>query len=274
MFDRTRRLRLLLAVLVVASLTIITLDFRAKSDGPLDGVGRAALSVLGPLQRGLVTIFRPLGNFAAGFTKVPSLRERIARLEQENAQLRLAQEQVEDIERENASLRRQLALRDRYGLRTLTAPVIGVGPSNFERTVIVGRGSNDGVRKDMPVIAGEGLAGRVVKVGASTAEVVLLIDRSSAVAGRVAASGETGFVRGTGSSRLRFELFDPEASVAIGDKVVTSGYDRGLYPPGLPIGTVTEAPPAGSNLTRNVAVEPFVDFSSLDYVLIVTGATR
>jgi rod shape-determining protein MreC len=66
-------------------------------------------------------------------------------------------------------------------------------------------------------------------------------------------------------------MFNPDATVAVGDRVVTSGYDRGLYPPGIPIGTVVSAPPAHSNLSRVVSIQPYVDFSSLDYVLLVIG---
>lgn len=275
MFDRTRRLRWLVVMLTVISLMLITIDVRSKGDGPLDRVGHVALSVLGPMQRGLQTIFRPVGNFFAGFTKVPSLRARVADLERENAELRAEEEQVQDIGRENESLRRQLALKQQFAsFTTLTAGVIGVGPSNFERVVFIDRGSRDGVTKNTPVIAGEGLAGRVTAVGRSTAEVLLIVDRSSGVAARLATNGETGIVSGQGGSALDLELLDPAAKVVVGDKVLTSGYDKGLFPPGIPIGTVTSAPPVRDNLTRHATVQPFVDFSRLDYVLLILRKAR
>ena len=147
----------------------------------------------------------------------------------------------------------------------------GNGP--FERTVFIDRGSRAGVKKDMPVIAGDGLVGRVIRVGASTSEILLLIDRTSAVASRVVPSGETGLLEGDGSENTKLELFNPDAKLGVGDRVVTSGYDRGLYPPGIPIGTVVSAPPAQSNLSRVVTIQPYVDFSSLDYVLLIIGQT-
>lgn len=271
MFDRARRARVLLVVLVMASITIVTIDFRSEGDGPLDAVGRGAMTVLGPVQRGLVVVFRPVGNFIAGFTKVGSMRERIKELESANAALIAEREQVADITRENASLRKLLALRERLGLRTKAAQVIGVGPSNFERTVFIDRGADDGVRKDMPVLAGEGLAGRVVDVGPTSAQVLLIVDRASAVASRVDRTGETGVLLGKGSNTLDLELLDPNAKVRPGDRILTSGYDKGLYPSGIPIGTVVDAPPAAANLSRVVSITPVVDFSSLDYVLLVTG---
>lgn len=271
MFDRQRRVRLLLLTLVLASVTIVTLDFRSNGDGPLDSIGRGAMTVVGPIQEGLSTIFGPVGSFFAGFGRVPSLQARISELERENATLRAQQELVQDVTRENASLRKLLVLRERFDLRTMPARVIGVSPSNFERIVFIDRGRDDGVRRDMPVLAGEGLAGRVIEVSPGTAKVLLLTDRQSAVAGRLATNGKTGILEGTGGGTLRYELFDPETVVEEGDRVLTSGYDGGVFPPGIPLGTVVEAPPPHSALSRVVTVQPLVDFSSLDYVLLVTG---
>src|SRR5205823_2698683 len=85
--------------------------------------------------------------------------------------------------------------------------------------------------------------GRVIRVGPTTSEVLLLIDRTSAVVSRVVPSGETGLLEGDGSEVARLELFNPDAALAVGDRVVTSGYDKGLYPPGIPVGTVVGAKP-------------------------------
>jgi len=273
MFDRSKRVRWLLVILIVASLAIVTIDYRSKGNGPFERIGHVALTILSPIQHGLVTIFRPVGNFFAGFTEVPSLRARVSTLQRQVAELRAGENTVAEIERENESLRKLLGIRDRYNLNTLAAQVIGVSPSNFERTVFIDRGSRAGVKKDMPVIAGDGLVGRVIRVGASTSEILLLIDRTSAVASRVVPSGETGLLEGDGSENTKLELFNPDAKLGVGDRVVTSGYDRGLYPPGIPIGTVVSAPPAQSNLSRVVTIQPYVDFSSLDYVLLIIGQT-
>ena len=273
MFDRSKRVRWLLVILIVASLAIVTIDYRSKGNGPFERIGHVALTILSPIQHGLVTIFRPVGNFFAGFTEVPGLRARVSTLQRQVAELRAGENTVAEIERENESLRKLLGIRDRYNLNTLAAQVIGVSPSNFERTVFIDRGSRAGVKKDMPVIAGDGLVGRVIRVGPSTSEILLLIDRTSAVASRVVPSGETGLLEGDGSENTKLELFNPDAKLGVGDRVVTSGYDRGLYPPGIPIGTVVSAPPAQSNLSRVVAIQPYVDFSSLDYVLLIIGQT-
>lgn len=272
MQGRTRRVRLLLAALVVASLTIVTIDYRSEGSGPLDALGRLSLTVVGPIQRGIGAVAAPVGRFLSGLGRGGSLQRKVEALERANAQMRAREEQVADVLRENARLRRQVALKDRFGLRTIAASVTGVSPSNFERAVFIDRGSAEGLRKDMPVLGDGGLVGRVLKVSRDTSVVSLIIDRRSAVAGRLTSTGETGVLEGSGGGMLRFELLDPTATVKVGDRVVTSGYDRGLYPAGLPVGTVVEAPPARTNLSRVVTVRPFVDFSSLDFVFPVLSS--
>jgi rod shape-determining protein MreC len=270
-FDRTRRARLLVVLLLTAALVLVTIDFRSKGDGPLDAVGRGIMTVVGPLQDGLSRLVRPIGDFFSGFTQVGSLKDQIRQLQEQNAQLRQRERQVTDIARENEELRKLLGLSDRLNLKTVTARVTGVGPSNFEHTVFIDRGAANGVRKDMPVVAGAGLVGRVVQVSQRTARVLLLVDPSSAVASRLASNGETGVAEGTGGDELRFDLFDAEAVVTVGDEVVTSGYEGGVYPPGIPIGTVARIQPRGNALARRAFITTFVDFSSLDFLLIVVG---
>lgn len=271
LFERSRRTRLVLVACTVASIALITLDARDPSGGPLDAVGSAVRVVLGPVQRGVAAIVRPIGDAFSGFARGGSLRARIQQLELENAELRAELEQIDDLIRENEELRREADLPQRLNLATLAASVIGTGPSNFERVLIVNRGTSDGVEIDMPVLGNGGLAGRVIRVSPTTADVLLLIDRSSAVASRLATNGELGTLSGRGGSTLELELLDPRARVAIGDKVVTSGYSGGLYPPGIPVGSVIAAPEAGAELTRRAVVRPSVDFSRVSFVRIVTG---
>ena len=195
----------------------------------------------------------------------------LMRLQRDNALLQQRERQVNDVLHENEELRKLLGLGQRLDLKTVTARVSGVGPSNFENTVFIDRGSREGLRKDMPVISGSGLVGRVVETSAHAARVLLLIDPSSAVAARIASNGETGVIAGNGGDELRFDLFDAEAAVTVGDQVVTSGYSGGVYPAGIPIGTVVRLEPRGGALSRRVWLRPYVDFTSLDYLLVVTG---
>ena len=111
------------------------------------------------------------------------------------------------------------------GYRFVPAEVIAVGPAqDFSWTVTIDAGRNDGIEPDMSVINGQGLVGRVLKTTASTATVVLIVDSSSAVGGRIATAEEIGIVAGTGQQDLlEFQLLDPMADVRVGDALVTFG---------------------------------------------------
>ena len=254
---RARSTRLLVVSLVFASLMTITIDFRGGERGPLAAVGRASLAVITPLQEAVSTIFRPIA-------------EKNARLRAELQRLSGEQAQILELQRENDTLRRNLDLRERLGFQTRGATVIGESVSNFEWAVIVDRGSDDGVRIDTPVIAAEGLVGRVVRVSRSSAKVLLIVDPRSRVAVRLAGSGEQGALVGRRAGQdLRLDLVDPLTEVKPGEQVLTSGLEGGIFPPGVPVGVVSEVLPSEVDLTKHVLVRHAVDFSRLDHVQLV-----
>lgn len=277
--ERTRRVRLLLVVLLLASLTLVTIDFRSDGDGPLTRIGNAVASVFGPLQDGLSSITRPIGNFFAGFTQIGSLKDKIRSLQEELALLKQDQSRVLDVLAENDRLRALLEIKDRLGLKTTAATVIGRDSSNFQQSLVIDIGTEDGVAKDMPVVGGEGLVGRIIQASASTSTVLLIVDPSSDVASRVAETGEVGVLAGGGRRDMRLTLLNPNAIVTAGDTVVTASYQptragSSVFPEGIPIGTISRVDPPGGNVTRRAFVKPAVDFTTLDFVLVVTGVGR
>jgi rod shape-determining protein MreC len=262
--------------LLVASLVTITVDARGGRSGPLSAVSAALGAVIGPLQEGVAAVVRPIGSFVTNVFRAGSLAEENALLREQIVLLRRQQQDVLSLRRENEEFRRQLELRARLGFQTIGAAVTGEVPGNFEWGVYIDRGSVDGVTMDMPVVAGEGLVGRVVEVYPSTSKVMLIIDPDSAVSVRLSASGERGVLIGQREELLRFELIDQATDVQPGETVETSGYEieeglLGLFPSAIPIGVVDRIEPDEAGLTIDVLVRPYVDFSRLDYVLLVTG---
>jgi len=134
----------------------------------------------------------------------------------------------------------------------------------------------DGIEREMTVINGQGLVGRVLKVNQTTSTVVLLVDASSAVGGRVATTEEIGIVAGTGrQDSLDFQLLDPLAELVIGDSLVTFGSRDGRpYAPGVPIGEVVDITGTAGQLTRVATVRPFADVSQLSIVGVVVRPPR
>jgi rod shape-determining protein MreC len=180
-----------------------------------------------------------------------------------------------ELQGQRALARRATSLEDALGLRprvaepTLAVSVVSGSPSPVSLTVLVDRGSADGLKPDMAVIGAEGVIGRVVEpLGPNTATVQLLIDRLAAVAVTFELSNAGAIVYGgAGDPPLRAEHLPALTSVQVGERVVTSGIG-GIYPAGYLVGTVAEvARTAGPE--REILIRPAVDFSHLDVVLVV-----
>lgn len=274
MYQR-RKARVLLVVLIVISLVLITVDFRSGGegeDGPLDRLRGGVTAVVRPIQEGIATLVRPLGDAVGGVTDIFSVRAENERLRARLEVLEQRTRSAQDLERENAELRELLAIRDRAQLETVGARVVALGASDFEWTITIDAGSEDGIERDMPVIDGNGLVGRVVQVTPNASRVLLAIDPTFSVAVRTSASGEIGTVSGRGGDPLVFSVLDPEAELEVGDEVVTSAYDNGQYPEGIPLGTIAEVGEATTSMVREVTVRPFVDFTRLHQVLVIKDA--
>ena len=272
----SRRTRILLAVLVVASLTFVILDLRG-GQGPLTGVRNIAANGLGGLERAASTVFSPITGASSWWSDMRDQATKIDALQTENDGL---QSELETLKNDRA---RANALDDLLRVsgvgqyRFVPAEVIAVGPAqDFSWTVTIDAGRNDGIEADMTVINGQGLVGRVLKTTASTSTVVLIVDATSAVGGRIAGTEEIGIVSGSGrQDSLEFQLLDPMADVRVGDSLVTFGSKGGRpFAPGLPIGEVTEVSGAPGQLTRVATVRPFVDVSQISVVGVVTKPPR
>jgi rod shape-determining protein MreC len=274
-YRRARSTRLLLIGLLLASLVTITIDSRAGDNGPLAAVGRVGLAIVTPLQEGVSAVVRPIGSFFSNVFRAGSLQAENEALQDTIADLRIQLQEYYEVKRGFDELSRVVQLEEDLSIQGFGARVVAEGPSNYEWSVIVDKGSADGVYDDMPVMSGSGLVGRVVQVSPGSSQVMLIIDPDSFVAARLAESGEVGLLQGNRSEDLRFSLLDPEVEVRPGELVVTSGYhlqngtDSGIFPPGIPIGEVSLVDNDPADLERVVHVRPFVDFTRPDLVLMV-----
>jgi rod shape-determining protein MreC len=272
-----RSTRLLVVVLVSISLAVITLDYREGENGPLAGIGRIALATMAPLQEAVTTATRPIGDFFSGLVHLPSIQKENERLKHENEELRAASAAGADKESQIQQLSDLLGLKESLTPSSVPAVVIANGLSNFRYTITINRGSSDGVEMDQPVVTGSEqapiLVGRVVAVSPFSAEVQLIIDRNSVVAGRLSVSHETGQIQGQGDQDLKMTLVTPGTSVSGDETVVTQGYEvsgqQGLYPPGLVIGQVSHVIQDADGLQEFVTVRPAIDFSTLEFVLVL-----
>ncbi|MDP4804036.1 MAG: rod shape-determining protein MreC [Candidatus Nanopelagicales bacterium] len=271
-----RRTRIVLAVLVVASLTFVILDLRG-GDGPFSSARAAASAVFGGVQRAATTVFSPVIGASDWWSRQRDQAAQIGELRAENDNLKLLVEMGANDRARAEALDELLRVAGVGRYRIIPAEVIAVGPAQgFAWTVTIDTGTNDGIEQDMTVINGQGLVGRVVKTTTNSSTVVLLVDASAAVGGRIAGSDEIGIVSGTGrQDSLEFQLLDPLAQLRAGDAIVTFGSRGGRpYAPGLPIGEIVDVSGSAGQLTRVATVRPFADVSALSVVAVVVRPPR
>jgi rod shape-determining protein MreC len=254
------------------SLLTITVDYRSGESGPFAVVGRGMLSVIGPLQAAVARVARPIGDFFTGVINIGSLQSENEALRAELDEARRQQVRDASIRREYEQLLSLVGLAEELELEGVGALVVAESVSNFEWSITIDKGTADGIAEKMPVVSGEGLVGHVTEVSSGWSKIQLLIDPDSFVAGRLVGSGETGIVHGQTDARdLTMELVDDEVPVDPSEQVVTSGFQGGLYPPRILIGVVSHVYSQPGSLDKLVAIRPAVDFSSLVFVLVVTG---
>ncbi|MEX0990194.1 MAG: rod shape-determining protein MreC [Actinomycetota bacterium] len=279
--SKPRSTRLLVVVLISACLAVITVDYRQGEDGPLSGLGRLAIDVMAPLQEGVRDATRPVGDFVAGIASAGSIKaERDAleaELEQAHADLASAASQQLVLE----EIQGQQELVDRLKPEALPAQVLSYAPNNFEWTMTIDVGTSDGVREGMPAIASAGLVGTISRAGSDSSIVRLIIDQDSFVTSRVMTGQDvqpSGLLQGQGDAPMRLDLIPVESqfdvvSEASGPLVQTGTYrivdEQGLYPPGIPIGTVERVFRDTARDEMFVTVRPAVDFATVEFVQVL-----
>lgn len=262
---------MLLLVFLALAILVITLDYRQGPGGPLQRAKDFSVTLVAPVQRGFTTIFRPVGNFFSSIGELGSLRSKNAELEEALEQAQSEVREAEALIEENRRLTAMLDLEDSWVVsERVTARVIATGPTNFKWAAIIDKGRSDGIRPDMAVIAPEGLVGKVYSVGSHQATILYLIDPRGAARARVDGGRDAGIVRGRGAGvPLVFDYVGVNADAEEGDTVVTSGYDGGIFPAGIPIGSIVDVSGDARQASKDIEVEPYVDFTTLDLVQVL-----
>ncbi|MGH3310293.1 MAG: rod shape-determining protein MreC [Streptomyces sp.] len=272
----TRESRLLLVLLIAIAFALITVDIRKGEQSPLDSARQAAASVFGPVENGVSAAIDPVGNSIAAVRDSGVRHDRISRLEAENTQLKQKLGSTDRNRSRAQELDRLLKTAGAGGYGLKGAQVVGIGAAQgFSWTVTIDAGRADGIARDMTVINGDGLVGRVTTVGSSSATVLLANDPDFSVGTRMEKSNELGFATGRGGDSMTVQLLNGKSDVKKGDRIVTFGSrDNKPFVPGVPVGTVTKVDRTGGDLTRSVSVRPFVGFSKLDIIGVVVQPPR
>ncbi len=256
---------------MVLSLAILTVDTKRRGKGKTPAA--YFLPAFSYLEKGTTKAWRSTRDF---LWSVFGSRHLLAENRELKQGVRALEERVsrlKEYERENEELRKLLQFREKSKLEEVLAgsmgtEVVGRNPTNWYRTLVIDRGERDGLKRNMVVVSREGLVGRITEVGFTTSQVMLILDEESCVSAIVERTKEHGIVEGKLTHTLRMKYLSGKTEVMAGDVVYSSGLG-GIYPKGLLIGRVKNVERADYGLTMSAEVEPAVDFSRLENVLVL-----
>lgn len=262
--------RLTLIILILASVTAITLDYRGPAAHGLDSLRNGARDAVSPVQRILSDVFHPVGDFFSGAVNYSAVANENARLRNEVGQLRRQALQNENSEQQLQQVLTQLRLPYLQNSKSVVADVNEqTSASAFELTITIDRGTADGVGLGMPVVAGAGLIGTVIEAG-STTSVVRLIDDPGSKIGVRFTNGTIAVVSGQGRGEpISMDVSSSAPIPRKGQVVFTSGLQGAAYPAGIPVGTVSSVQSPKGGLTRDVSIQPVQSLTSLEFVAVV-----
>lgn len=272
---RPSRTRYLLLVLVLAAVTLVTIDARGGKTGALGAIRSNTRSVVDPIEHATHDALAPIGNFLYGAFHYGALRSENQRLRNEVAAAQSSTAEAQAAQQQASAAINQQHLDFVTNVPQIPAQVINQSSANFESSVEVNRGTSEGVATGDPVVDSAGLVGTVVDASSTHATVVLLTDPTFNVGVDVDANNigdvATGFGRG---NPMRVSGVQANASVKVGQVLTTSGLQGEAYPAGIPVGKVTsiDAPPG--SLQKTLELTPQVDTASLQVVQVLVWSSQ
>ena len=269
---------------MLLSLVLLTISFRESSNGPLhrlQGYGSAAAR---PFEVVADRVARPFEDAYGWFHGLLRAKDENKKLHQELESLRQMRAKqknaVAEAARLEALLHYEHSARFPQDYQKVNVEVMTPATGSFEQTVVIAAGQNRDIRINDSVVVGDGLVGRISQVGPTTAKVTLVSDPGFAASARDLRTGAEGIVQhpATGSDVLMLDGVKVDQKVKEGDSIITSGWRRAdlssLYPEGISIGHITFYGQTDVNPNKKIQVEPSVDFSSLDAVIVLIEKNR
>lgn len=269
LLDIRQRSGYLFLAVTLAQILLISAQVNTKSGVPV--IEKVTFGVFSEVQRGLSGGFSGIRGVWAGYIGLRHLKVENDALRRDLAAAQVAIQEQRALADRTRGLEKLLEMREHLPLKTVAAEIIGAAATPDFRTLTIDRGTRDGVRADMSVIAPAGIVGRLVVPSLRSSKVQLLIDRNAAAGAIIERTRAQGVVVGGGDDRLRLEYVSEVFDIVVGDVVVTSGID-GIYPKGFVIGQIESVDRAGGAYKR-IVIKPAVDFSRLEEVLVVLTPT-
>jgi rod shape-determining protein MreC len=265
------RYRTLLLIILVLLLVFSVLSLSLKRSPALQKVQGLVIAITAPGLEGLEYLGRTATQLWRGYFYLVDVRRENAELLRQLEEFRQREIRFQEAQQALTRLETLLDLKRQVALPVIGARVIAYDPSLWSRSAIVDQGKAQGVKEGMPVLAPQGIVGRVVTVYPQYAKVMLIVDRKSGADAMIQRTRVRGMLKGKGGNRCSLDFVPKSADVKVGDLVLASGL-VGLYPKGLVFGKVTAANNKNPGVFQEIEVTPSADLSALEEVLVVKVA--
>ena len=269
LLDIRQRAGYLFLAVVLGQIILISAQVNGRSGVPV--LQAVTFGVFAEIQRGTSAVGSSFRRVWGGYVGLRNLRAENDVLKRELSAAQIQAQEQRALADRSRGLEQLLAMRDRSNLSVMAAEIIADSASLEFRTKTIDKGTRDGLRPDMAVLAPAGVVGRIVVPSARAANIQLLIDRNAAAGAIIERSRAQGLVVGGGDEHLRMENVSEAADIVVGDRVLTSGIE-GIYPKGFVIGRIETVEKNGPAYKR-IVVRTAVDFTSLEEVLVVLTPT-
>lgn len=260
-------------VLCVISILLLTFYIREGESGPIHGVRSVVTTITSPVRYAGSVVASPFNALGNVFSNLTASHETLSDLKAQNEELTAQVAELSEAQETASRLESLLGLQSTYNLESTAARIIGESSDAWSRTVTIDKGSADGFAINMPVCNSAGVIGQIIEVSSNTSTVRLITDENSGVSAMVQSTRAQGILQGQPDGTLRLEYVTTDADVQEGDIIVTSGIG-GVYPKGLPLGTVSTVVREENATYYTITVTPASsDTENNEEVLVITSLT-
>jgi rod shape-determining protein MreC len=267
MFSKKTVLILAGILLITANIILLAVTTRRPA---ASGLGGVTIAFVAPFQELVTRAVKTAQDRWRNYFFLASVAQENQRLQQQLGEFQQKRIQQRELELENQRLRELLGFKRSQAAAAIAAEIIGKDPSVWFKTVIIDKGSADGVRRGLPAVTSQGVVGQVIEASGRQSRLMLIIDRNSSADAIVQRTRARGVVKGTSRDECYLDYVLHAEDVRVGDLVISSGFD-GVYPKGLLIGTVSAVDFQGGDFFKEIQITPAVDFDKLEEVLIILG---
>ena len=265
---------LLFIILVVASSVMLSFS----SGGFIINFKNVGFTIFSTIEKGVATVSFYVKDAIDGVVKLVNLSKEYDELTEKLKDYEYMQRTNAAIRKENGRLKEQLGFADSIQQKTIPANIISRGADNLHTTLIIDKGSKDGIKKNMSVVAIQngsiGVVGKVVSVGYNTAQIMNIFNSSCSISARMQNTRDIGLVTGNGTEdkplSMKYIKKRVISELHFGDIVVTSG-ENGNYVKEIPIGTISKVSILDYDTSLDIEIEPVINFSRLESVMVVSN---